>query len=136
MDGIFQVVRSFDDEDIVHVEGDVNPVRDMEIISNELRLKDIEWIEKALDNARKNARSAGNNSLEDRNKKESVAIIEKVLSFVKDDNMDVRKGDWNGKEVRCCRLQGAWDDKECTHSKDLTQLVEGARRPLRRPVTH
>lgn len=136
VDGIFQVVRSFDDEDIVHVEGDVNPVRDMEIISNELRLKDIEWIEKALDNARKNARSAGNNSLEDRNKKESVAIIEKVLAFVKDDNMDVRKGDWNGKEVRCCRLQGAWDDKECTHSKDLTQLVEGARRPLRRPVTH
>ncbi|WFD31132.1 hypothetical protein MSPP1_002166 [Malassezia sp. CBS 17886] len=99
VDGIFQVIRSFDDADIVHVEGDVLPTRDMEIISTELRLKDIEWVEKALDNSRKNARSAGNNSLEDRKKKEEVAIIEKVLKCLQEDNMDVRKGDWNGKEV-------------------------------------
>ena len=99
VDGIFQVIRAFDDADIVHVEGDVDPTRDMEIISTELRLKDIEWVEKALDNARKNARSAGNNSLEDRKKKEEVAIIEKVLKCLQEDNMDVRKGDWNAKEV-------------------------------------
>ena len=59
VDGIFQVIRAFDDADIVHVEGDVDPTRDMEIISTELRLKDIEWVEKALANARKIARSAG-----------------------------------------------------------------------------
>ena len=99
VDGIFQVIRAFDDADIVHVEGDVDPTRDMKIISTELRLKDIEWVEKALDNARKNARSAGNNSLEDRKKKEEVAIIEKVLKCLQEDNMDVRKGDWNAKEV-------------------------------------
>ena len=55
--------------------------------------------ENAIDNARKNARSAGNNSLEDRKKKEEVAIIEKVLKCLQEDNMDVRKGDWNAKEV-------------------------------------
>ena len=99
VDGIFQVIRAFDDADIVHVEGDVDPTRDMKIISTELRLKDIEWVEKALDNARKNARSAGNNSLEDRKKKEEVEVIEKILKLLQEDNMDVRKGDWNAKEV-------------------------------------
>ena len=42
VDGIFQVVRAFDDAEVIHVEGDVNPLPDMEIIQTELRLKDIE----------------------------------------------------------------------------------------------
>ncbi|PWY99149.1 GTP-binding protein YchF [Testicularia cyperi] len=99
VDGIFQVVRAFDDAEVIHVEGDVNPLRDMEIISTELRLKDTEWIEKALDNAKKTARSAGNVSLEDKRRKEEVAIIEKLLKHVAEDNKDVRKGDWNNTEV-------------------------------------
>ncbi|SYW80122.1 related to YLF2 - putative glycogen phosphorylase, GTP-binding protein [Ustilago bromivora] len=99
VDGIFQVVRAFDDAEVIHVEGDVNPIRDMEIISTELRLKDIDWIEKALDNSKKNARSAGNVSLEDKKRKEEVAIIEKILKYVQEDNKDIRKGDWNNNEV-------------------------------------
>lgn len=106
VDGIFQVIRAFNDADIVHVEGDVDPTRDMEIISTELRLKDIEWVEKALDTARKNARSAGNNSLEDRKKKEEVGVIEKVLHCLQEENRDVRKGDWNAKEVRVMQGSG------------------------------
>lgn len=39
----------FDDEDIVHVEGDVDPARDLEIIHDELRLKDIEFLKKQMD---------------------------------------------------------------------------------------
>lgn len=123
VDGIFQVVRAFDDSDIVHVEGDVNPTRDLDIISTELRLKDIEWVEKNLENARKVARSAGNNSLEDRKKKEEVAIIEKVLHLLQEENRDVRKGDWNGKEVRCIQA-GHTDDKEC----DALDYLNPARR--------
>ena len=42
VDGIFHVVRAFEDPDIMHNEGDVNPVRDMEIINNELFAKDIQ----------------------------------------------------------------------------------------------
>ena len=48
VDGIFQVVRAFDDAEVIHVEGDVDPCRDMTIIQDELRLKDIEWVEKHL----------------------------------------------------------------------------------------
>ena len=39
---------AFEDEDVTHVEGDVNPVRDLEIISEELRLKDMEYLRKRL----------------------------------------------------------------------------------------
>lgn len=41
VDGIFHVVRAFIDEDVIHNEGEVNPVRDMEIINDELFAKDI-----------------------------------------------------------------------------------------------
>jgi obg-like ATPase 1 len=53
VDGIFQVVRAFDDAEVIHVEGDVDPTRDMAIIQNELRLKDIEWVEKQVEALKK-----------------------------------------------------------------------------------
>lgn len=99
MDGIFQVVRAFDDAEVIHVEGDVNPLRDMEIISTELRLKDIEWVEKKLD-AMKKGKPLTNTSLADKAKKEEIACTEKVLDLIKTQNKDVRKGDWSNKEVR------------------------------------
>jgi obg-like ATPase 1 len=72
VDGIFQVVRAFDDAEVIHVEGDVDPCRDMAIISTELRLKDIDWVEKALEGHRKEAKRLGNNSLADKAKKEEA----------------------------------------------------------------
>jgi len=99
VDGIFQVVRAFDDPEVTHVEGDVNPLRDMEIIQNELRLKDIEWVEKSLDASKKSGRALGSNSLADRAKKEEIAITEKVLHILTEDKKDVRKGDWNNREI-------------------------------------
>ena len=71
------MVRAFDDADVIHVEGDVNPTRDMEIIQTELRLKDIEWVEKHLDGLKRTGRALGNTSLADKAKKEEIvcAII-------------------------------------------------------------
>ena len=74
VDGIFQVVRAFDDADVTHVEGDVNPTRDMEIIQNELRLKDIEWVEKALEALKKTTRLGGK-TLADKAKAEELASV-------------------------------------------------------------
>ncbi|KAJ7510313.1 P-loop containing nucleoside triphosphate hydrolase protein [Mycena galericulata] len=99
VDGIFQMVRAFDDAEVIHVEGDVDPVRDMAIIQTELRLKDIEWTEKALDNLKKSGRSLGSNSLADKAKKEEIATVEKILKHLTVDGKDVRKGDWNNKEI-------------------------------------
>ncbi|XP_006459209.1 hypothetical protein AGABI2DRAFT_134686 [Agaricus bisporus var. bisporus H97] len=99
VDGIFQVVRSFDDDEITHVEGDVNPIRDMEIIQNELRLKDIEWVEKALENMKKTTRSLNSTSLADKARKEELATVEKVYKVLTVDEKDVRKAEWTNKEI-------------------------------------
>jgi obg-like ATPase 1 len=72
VDGIFQVVRAFDDAEVIHVEGDVDPLRDMSIIQNELRLKDIDWVEKLLVIKRKNARNAGGSNLQAKAIKEDL----------------------------------------------------------------
>lgn len=99
VDGIFQMVRAFDDADVIHVEGDVDPTRDMAIIQNELRLKDIEWVEKTLEQMKKTVRSAGSISLADKAKKEELATVEKILSVLTEDKKDVRKHPWTNKEV-------------------------------------
>lgn len=98
VDAIFQVVRCFDDAEIIHIEGDVNPVRDLEIISDELRIKDIEFVEKAHENLVKQTRRGGQ-SLEMKKLKEEQATVEKILEFLKS-GKEVRKGDWSPKEVR------------------------------------
>ncbi|KAF2866784.1 P-loop containing nucleoside triphosphate hydrolase protein [Massariosphaeria phaeospora] len=97
VDAIFQVVRCFDDAEIIHVEGDVDPVRDLDIISEELRLKDIEFTEKALEKLVKETRRGGQ-SLEMKKLKEEQATVEKILEMLKA-GKDVRRGDWAPKEV-------------------------------------
>ncbi len=58
VDAILHVVRCFDDDNVVHVDGSVDPVRDKEIIDMELILKDIETMEKRVDRLSKLAKSA------------------------------------------------------------------------------
>jgi hypothetical protein len=57
VDAIVQVVRCFIDDNITHVNGKVNPIRDIEVITMELILADIETIEKRLEKSRKNLKS-------------------------------------------------------------------------------
>ncbi len=58
-DAIIHVLRCFEDENITHVDGTINPVRDKEIIDTELQLKDLETIDNRLEKTRKTA-AAGN----------------------------------------------------------------------------
>ena len=55
-DAIVQVVRAFEDDDITHVDGKVEPASDIETINTELVLADLESVEKRLDRARKDAK--------------------------------------------------------------------------------
>ena len=57
VDAIVHVLRCFEDDDITHVEGGVDPVRDAEIIETELMLADLESLEKRLDRLEKKART-------------------------------------------------------------------------------
>lgn len=58
-DAILHVLRCFDDENITHVDGSVNPVRDKEIIDFELQLKDLETIESRIAKVQKQAQTGG-----------------------------------------------------------------------------
>lgn len=98
VDAIFQVVRCFDDAEITHVEGDVNPTRDLDIIAEELRIKDIEFVEKAKEALSKQTRRGGQ-SLEMKKLKEEEATVDKVLAWL-NEGKDVRQGNWAPKEVR------------------------------------
>jgi GTP-binding protein YchF len=58
-DAILHVLRCFDDENIVHVDGSINPVRDKEIIDTELQLKDLETVESRISKVQKQAQTGG-----------------------------------------------------------------------------
>ncbi len=58
-DAILHILRCFDDDNIVHVDGSVNPVRDKEIIDTELQLKDLETIENQIKKVQKQAQTGG-----------------------------------------------------------------------------
>ena len=67
VDAIVHVVRCFENENVVHVDGSVDPVRDKEVIDTELLLKDLETVEKRLEKLKKNAKSG---------KKEDQKLVE------------------------------------------------------------
>ena len=58
-DAILHILRCFDDPNIVHVDGNVNPVRDKEVIDLELQLKDLETVENRLAKVQKQAQTGG-----------------------------------------------------------------------------
>ncbi|HWJ24055.1 MAG TPA: redox-regulated ATPase YchF [Gemmatimonadaceae bacterium] len=85
-DAIVHVVRCFEDEDVTHVMGGVDPVRDREVIEFELAIADLQTVEKRLDRARRAAKS---------NDKEALAelpALEYAYGFLKDG-----KGLWEAK---------------------------------------
>ncbi|MEZ4271244.1 MAG: redox-regulated ATPase YchF [Myxococcota bacterium] len=59
VDALAHVVRCFDDENIVHVHGDVDPKGDVEVIDTELALRDLDSVEKRLDKTQKLAKATG-----------------------------------------------------------------------------
>lgn len=58
-DAILHVLRCFENENITHVDGSINPVRDKEIIDTELQLKDLETIESRISKVQKQAQTGG-----------------------------------------------------------------------------
>jgi len=78
VDAIVHVVRCFVDDNVIHVDGNVDPVRDKDIIDTELILKDIESVEKRLDKQKKAAK--GGDKLEGKR----VEIIETMMTHLSD----------------------------------------------------
>ncbi|HRS19436.1 MAG TPA: redox-regulated ATPase YchF, partial [Bacteroidales bacterium] len=80
-DAIIHVLRCFENENITHVDGSINPVRDKETIDTELQLKDLETIEGRIQKVKKQAQTGG-----DKEAKYVYDILERVKSHVEAGN--------------------------------------------------
>lgn len=76
VDAIVHVVRCFEDSNIVHVDGSVDPVRDMETINVELIFADIDTVERRIDKARKNSKSGDKKYLVE------IAFLERIKAHL------------------------------------------------------
>jgi GTP-binding protein YchF len=92
-DAIVNVVRCFDDPNIIHVAGKVDPISDIEVIQTELALADLSAVEKQLAKNQKLAK-AGN----DKEAKILVAVLEKCLAQL-NQGLPVRALDWSKEEL-------------------------------------
>jgi hypothetical protein len=77
-DTIVQVVRAFEDDDIIHVEGSVNPLRDIETIGIELILADLASVEKRRERALKNAKGGAKEA------KAELEVLDKLQPALED----------------------------------------------------
>jgi len=94
VDGIFHVCRAFSGDEVTHVEGRVDPVADLEIIHNELRLKDLGIVTAQVDLRRKNVeRGMGGKEA-----KEEFAALEKAQAWLAS-GKDIRQGEWSSAEI-------------------------------------
>ncbi|MCZ2341649.1 MAG: redox-regulated ATPase YchF [Bacteroidales bacterium] len=76
VDAILYVLRCFDDGDITHVEGGINPLRDSDIVETELLLADLESLEKRLPSVQKKAKGG------DKDAAEQAGMMERVLEVL------------------------------------------------------
>ena len=102
VDAVVHVVRCFDDGNVVHVDGSVDPLRDIETIGLELIFADMETVEKRLERARKQQKSGDKKLLSE------IALIEKIAAWLE-----------SGKPVRSMAL----NDDEQTLVKGMFLLT-------------
>ncbi len=89
-DAICEVVRCFEDSNVVHVDGNINPVRDIETINLELIFADIETVNKRLDKAKKNLKA-------DKKYQEEIDVLEKIKENL-ENGISARAIDFNEDE--------------------------------------
>ncbi|MGB1184805.1 MAG: redox-regulated ATPase YchF, partial [Schleiferiaceae bacterium] len=73
---IIHVLRCFENENVTHVDGSVDPIRDKETIDTELQLKDLDTVEKRLDKAKKMAKSG------EKEAKLNVETLERLIAYI------------------------------------------------------
>ncbi|ETB58464.1 GTP-binding protein YchF [Plasmodium yoelii 17X] len=94
VDGIYHVVRAFENEDIIHTEGNINPVRDMEIINSELIYKDISNCERNLEEISK----VLNRNKKDKIKQNEHDVLTIVLEHLKEHKW-IKDKAWKSSEI-------------------------------------
>ncbi len=130
VDGIAHVVRCFDSPDIVHVEGSVDPIRDIEIIKTELALADLEIIERRVEKLVKTHTPEAKKQLELLKEIETVVEGRKNREFIKGLNEEEKRF---VRELNLIMLKPTFyianvDEKELEQMRYLPPLKEYAKK--------
>ncbi len=95
-DAIVHVVRCFDDDNIIHVEGGCDPLRDIDIINLELVMADMEMVERRIEKAKKNAKGGDKKFLHE------AEVMEKLLAHL-DSGKSARSFECSEEEMELVR---------------------------------
>ena len=113
VDAIVHVVRCFENDDIIHVAGSVDPARDIEIINLELGLSDLSQIEKRIDRTRKLARTSKDAQFE-------VTILEKLAATL-NEGKSVRQISLNTEESEIIKGLGLLTNKPIIYAANVSE---------------
>ncbi len=119
-DAIIHVLRCFEDDNIIHVEENVNPVRDKEIIDTELQLKDLELLERKLDRVLKNTKGGNKDAAR------QAEVVKGFINFVSQ-GRNIREYETSAADREIVAELGLLTDKQvvyCCNVKE-TDLPDG-----------
>lgn len=114
VDGIYHVLRAFEDEEVAHTETFVDPIRDMEIINTELVLKDIEFVNNRMEDIEKSIKRTSNKEA-----KEEKELLLKVLELL-GQNKWVRHGEWSNQEIAILNTHRLITSKQVVYLVNLS----------------
>src|SRR5438046_7364791 len=125
VDAVVHVIRCFDDPDVVHVMGPVDPVRDHDVITSELALADLAVVERRLEKTRKTARSG------DKDAQTEVGVLERVIAEL-DAGRGAREAGESEAAVRFLRQLGLLTAKPILYAANVNEddLAQGGGRWL------
>lgn len=113
VDAIVQVVRCFDDEDIIHVAGSVDPGRDIETINLELALADLAQIDRRLERTRKQAKKSKDAQVE-------LEVLEKLSAALNEGKM-ARQVELNEDEIELVQPLGLLTRKPTIYAANVAE---------------
>ncbi len=122
VDAIAHVVRCFHDENVVHVDGDIDPLRDIETIETELILRDVDSVEKKIDAAARRAKTG------DKEAKDEQALAERLRDFLLKGNLAINFQRETEEEARIVREYHLLTDKKVMYiaNTDEQGLLQGS----------
>lgn len=113
VDAIVHVVRCFDDDDIIHVSGSVDPVRDIEVINLELVLSDLFQVERRIERTRKAARTSKEAQLE-------LEALEKLTTGL-NEGKSARHLDLSAEELDAVKVLGLLTAKPIIYAANVSE---------------
>lgn len=115
VDAIVQVVRCFENKDIIHVEGHIDPTRDIEIINYELILSDLEIVENRLQKIEKKATTTN-----DKDGLYEVALLKKTIEYLRQGTM-LRLVEFDEKETKLLKTYNLITNKPFIYLANVSE---------------